>query len=620
MLCVLRLSLDQLIQHSGRLLVRSLRDVRLGQAVHCRQDVRLFVQPRVESDHTFQRRRVAGVDPQNLVRDLHRRPAFAATQRALYQGSEHLQRLVGVGRQVYRRRFGDIPRPVEDEEDAALSALGSFCARARAGKVENLVNKQQLWRLLVQITIRKIYDQRERARALKRGGKAGRKPAGALDRVISALPGPQAQAELADTYRAALDELTDPDLRRLAELELAGVTGTNGKTTTAFLLRALLDADGRQTGLLGTVKSVIGGDEHDVERTTPEAIDLQRTFREMVTAGDRACVIEVSSHALELHRADAIHFAAAIFTNLTQDHLDFHPTMEDYFNAKRRLFTELEPGHAVVNRDDAYGARLARELPTRTTFALDAPADYRALDVRTSVSGSLFKLQGPDGELEVRSPLTGRFNVLNVLGAFAAARALGVSAATCLEAIRTAGQVPGRFQTVDEGQEFAVLVDYAHTPDSLQNVLIAARGITVGRLHVVFGCGGDRDRSKRPLMGEIASRLADRVIVTSDNPRSEDPEAIIAAILAGAEREVEYEVDRRAAIWRAIAGAAAGDVVVIAGKGHEQGQEFDQGRKVPFDDVTVAQEILRQNAAVLAGRAGRGSLPRGGPAWSAGSP
>ncbi len=403
-----------------------------------------------------------------------------------------------------------------------------------------------------------------------------------------------------------------------AELELAGITGTNGKTTTTFLLRALLEADGRQTGLLGTVKSVIGGIEHVVERTTPEGIDLQRTFREMVSAGDRACVIEVSSHALELHRVDAIHFATAIFTNLTQDHLDFHPTMEDYFNAKRRLFTELEPGHAVVNVDDAYGARLAGELPSPTTFALDAPADYRAVDVRTGVSGSRFRLQGPDGELAVSSPLTGRFNVLNVLGAFAAARALDVSAATCLEAISTAGQVPGRFQTVDEGQEFAVLVDYAHTPDSLENVLRAARGITVGRLHVVFGCGGDRDRSKRPLMGEIASRLADRVIVTSDNPRSEAPEAIIAAILAGAGRQVEHEVDRRAAIWQAIAGAAVGDVVVIAGKGHEQGQEFEQGRKVPFDDVTVAMEILRQTTAGTAGQAGRRSLTRGGPAASAG--
>jgi UDP-N-acetylmuramoyl-L-alanyl-D-glutamate--2,6-diaminopimelate ligase len=383
-----------------------------------------------------------------------------------------------------------------------------------------------------------------------------------------------------------------------ARLQTVGVTGTNGKTTTAFLVRALLEAAGRPTGLLGTVKSVIGGVEHEVLRTTPEALDLQRTFGAMLAAGDQACVMEVSSHALTLHRADAIHFAAAIFTNLTQDHLDFHQTMEEYYGAKRLLFTDLVPAHAVVNVDDPYGARLAAELGgAAITFALGHQASYRAGAVQTGLDGSHFTVTAPDGVFELTSPLTGRFNVSNVLGAFAAARALGVDAQTAIEAIAAAGQVPGRFQSVSEGQDYAVLVDYAHTPDSLENVLKAARPLTTGRLHVVFGCGGDRDRGKRPLMGEIAERLADRVIVTSDNPRSEDPAAIIDEILTGSGPDVEHEVDRRIAIQRAISTAAAGDVVVIAGKGHEQGQEFEGGRKIPFDDVTVAREILRGTAS-----------------------
>ncbi|MDQ6731175.1 MAG: UDP-N-acetylmuramoyl-L-alanyl-D-glutamate--2,6-diaminopimelate ligase [Actinomycetota bacterium] len=380
-----------------------------------------------------------------------------------------------------------------------------------------------------------------------------------------------------------------------AELSMVGITGTNGKTTSAFLIRALLEAGGRRTGLLGTVKSVIGGIEHQVQRTTPEAIDLQRTFRAMLDSGDRGCVMEVSSHALELRRADAIHFAAAVFTNLTQDHLDFHPTMEDYFRAKRRLFRGgLRPGAAIVNVDDPYGVRLVTELGGAVSYALrDPAADYQATDVRTGLGGSRFTAQTPDGPLLLTSPLRGEFNVYNVLGALAAARACGVPVETCVGAIAAGGQVPGRFETVDAGQPFGVLVDYAHTPDSLENVLQAARELTSSRLHVVFGCGGNRDRGKRPQMGEIAFRLADRVIVTSDNPRSEDPEGIIAEVLTGISGPVESEADRRLAIEQALTAADAGDVVVIAGKGHEQGQEFAGGRKLPFDDVTVARDILR---------------------------
>jgi UDP-N-acetylmuramoyl-L-alanyl-D-glutamate--2,6-diaminopimelate ligase len=381
-----------------------------------------------------------------------------------------------------------------------------------------------------------------------------------------------------------------------ATLDLVGVTGTNGKTTTAHLVRSLLEADGRRTGLLGTVKSVIGGTEFEVQRTTPEAIDLQRSFRAMLDGGDVACVMEVSSHALELGRVDDSEFAVAVFTNLTQDHLDFHPTMEDYFQAKRRLFTAIGARRAVLNLDDPYGARLATDpgIAAPVTFALEhAGATYRADDLRTDLSGSRFTLHSPDGVAQLSSPLRGRFNVYNVLGAFAAVRALDVPFDTAVSALEQAGQVPGRFETVDEGQPFAVLVDYAHTPDSLENVLAAARDLTGSRVHVVFGCGGDRDRGKRPLMGEIAARLADRVIVTSDNPRSEDPDAIITEILAGIARPVEHDADRRAAIGTAVAGARDGDVVVIAGKGHEQGQEFADGRKIPFDDVAVAREALR---------------------------
>jgi UDP-N-acetylmuramoyl-L-alanyl-D-glutamate--2,6-diaminopimelate ligase len=301
--------------------------------------------------------------------------------------------------------------------------------------------------------------------------------------------------------------------------------------------------------------------------------------------------MEVSSHALELGRVVGIRFACRVFTNLTQDHLDFHDTMHAYFEAKRRLF-QGPNGAQVVNVDDEYGRRIAADIEA-VTFAIDRDADYRARDVEFDLMGSRFTCQTPAGPLELESPLPGLFNVENVLAAVAAARSLGVPAATIAEALPTFGRVPGRFEPVDEGQEFGVLVDYAHTPDSLENVLRAAREVTRRRLHVVFGAGGDRDRGKRPLMGEAARRLADRVLVTSDNPRNEAPEAIIDQVMQGAGPGAEREVDRRRAIARAVETAEPGDVVVIAGKGHEQGQEFENGRKEPFDDVTVAREVLR---------------------------
>ena len=368
-----------------------------------------------------------------------------------------------------------------------------------------------------------------------------------------------------------------------ARLGMAGVTGTNGKTTTCFILRELLEAAGIRTGLLGTVTSFVGGEERATVRTTPEAIDLQATFAEMVAGGDAACAMEVSSHALELGRADAIRWDVAVFTNLTQDHLDFHPSMGDYFLAKRRLF-EADPPVKVVNVDDEYGRRLAADFPDATRYSL---GDVEDLEV--TLGGSRFRLDG----VELSTPMPGAFNVLNCLAAIHAARALGASDDAIARALPAVGRVPGRFEGVDEGQRFAVVVDYSHTPDSLENVLRAARSLAGdGRVVCVFGCGGDRDRGKRPVMGRIAAELSDLPIVTSDNPRSEDPEAIIHEVLAGMPGDAEWHVDRREAIASAIEQARPGDVVVIAGKGHEQGQEFADGRNEPFDDVTVAREVL----------------------------
>lgn len=376
-----------------------------------------------------------------------------------------------------------------------------------------------------------------------------------------------------------------------AELRVAAVTGTNGKTTTAFLIAEILAAAGIQTGLLGTVKQVVGGVEEAVERTTPEAIDLQATFRRMLEGGDRACAMEVSSHALALHRADAIHFEVAAFTNLTQDHLDFHADMEDYFGAKRRLFV-AGPGVAVVNVDDPYGRRLAEEFECVTYSAEGAAADYSAREVTFDAAGASFRV----GELELRTGLPGHFNVANALAALASAVAMGVAPEAAAAGLAAAARVPGRLEPIEEGQAFAVLVDYAHTPDSLENVLRAARRLASGRLIAVFGAGGDRDRDKRPKMGRAGAELADLAVVTSDNPRSEDPAAIVAEVAAGAAGAAEpvVEVDRRAAIALALRRAGPGDTVVIAGKGHEQGQEFEGGRKIPFDDRAVAREELRR--------------------------
>ena len=377
-------------------------------------------------------------------------------------------------------------------------------------------------------------------------------------------------------------------------LVVAGVTGTNGKTTTSYLLRAILEADGRQTGLVGTIEWVVGGASRAAPHTTPEAIDLQRLFSEMLDAGDEAVALEASSHGSHYRRLDRVHFDALVFTNLTQDHLDLHGDMEAYFLAKRQLFTGIVPPPAAVNVGDPYGRRLAEELATAhraplVTYGLRPEVEVRAEGVELGPRGSSFTAAG----IAVETPLLGIFNVENVLGAVAAALLLDLDEEAITQGVSAVAGVPGRFEGVDEGQDFAVVVDYAHTPGALENVLQAARPLGDGRLTVVFGAGGDRDRDKRARMGEVARTLADTVVVTSDNPRSEDPLAIVEAILRGAGTDVEVDPDRRSAIEGALTAAGAGDVVVIAGKGHEQGQEI-AGVVHPFDDREVAREVLRR--------------------------
>ena len=408
---------------------------------------------------------------------------------------------------------------------------------------------------------------------------------------------------LVPSVRAALAPLADafygsPSRR----MDLIGVTGTNGKTTTTFMLEAIFRAAGLVPGVMGTVEVHVGDTVLPVVHTTPEAPDLQRLLAEMADSGVQAAAMEVSSHGLALGRVDATRFRAAIFTNLTQDHLDFHRDLEDYYQAKRRLFTPAFTGLGVVNLDDPFGRRLATEARQAgielVTTGTAPGVDWRAVDLEAALDGTRFRVLGPAGERELRLRLAGHFNVANALGALAAASALGIDLDTTAAGLQSLAGVPGRFEHVDCGQRFTVLVDYAHTPDSLENVLRAARAVTDGRVLVVFGCGGDRDRAKRPLMGEIAGKLADLAVVTSDNPRSERPEAIVAQIVEGVRRSAgpdrhHVEVDRRAAIRHALRLARPGDAVLLAGKGHEQGQEFEGGRKIPFDDRVVAAEELR---------------------------
>jgi UDP-N-acetylmuramoyl-L-alanyl-D-glutamate--2,6-diaminopimelate ligase len=386
------------------------------------------------------------------------------------------------------------------------------------------------------------------------------------------------------------------------DLMLLGVTGTSGKTTTTWLLEPILVAAGHVAGLIGTIETRIAGESMPGVRTTPDSLDLQRTLAEMRTAGVTAVALEVTSHALSLHRVETLFFEAAAFTNLTQDHLDFHAGMEDYFEAKRSLFVPGRVGHGAINVDDAYGRTIMESAAVDMVgFGVAHDADVRAESLRTGPWGMEFVALSPRGELKIKVPLIGEFNLSNCLAAVSVALAAGIDPSAIEAGLQSVRAVPGRFEAVDAGQPFSIVVDYSHKPDALDNVLREARRIArqnrgEGRVVCVFGCGGDRDRSKRPLMGRVAAAGADIVVVTSDNPRSEDPQAIIAEVVQGitAERSDGPEasiVDRRAAIEFAIGEATDGDVVVIAGKGHESGQVFADHTE-PFDDRIVVREAL----------------------------
>jgi UDP-N-acetylmuramoyl-L-alanyl-D-glutamate--2,6-diaminopimelate ligase len=421
------------------------------------------------------------------------------------------------------------------------------------------------------------------------------------------LPGGTVGRILVPDTRSALPRLADVYYGHPSRaLRVIGITGTNGKTTTSYFCEALLRARGLETGLIGTIEYAIRGRARPAGQTTPEALELQGLLAEMVAAGVGGVAMEVSSHALELRRVDAVAFDVAVFTNLTQDHLDFHGTMERYAAAKARLFFELlggggKPGAtAVLNADDPVGARWAARLPRPVlTFGLGPGHALRPLTVAAEAHGIRLEAATPVGPVLVHSRLIGEHNVMNLLGAVGVGVALGLSADAIGTALARVTAVPGRFERVEAGQDFLVVVDYAHTPDALRRVLETARRLTPGRLGVVFGAGGDRDRGKRPLMGRVAATLADRIWLTSDNPRSEDPVAIIEEVAAGVvpppRDGYTKHPDRREAIHAALAWARRADTVVIAGKGHETYQ-IVAGQVLPFDDRLVAREFLTARA------------------------
>ncbi|MCL5292444.1 MAG: UDP-N-acetylmuramoyl-L-alanyl-D-glutamate--2,6-diaminopimelate ligase [Actinobacteria bacterium] len=415
---------------------------------------------------------------------------------------------------------------------------------------------------------------------------------------MSSLDVPQI---LVGDSRATLAALADAYYAHpTRSLKLVGVTGTNGKTTTTFLVESIFKAAGLKAGLVGTVECHIADEIVPVVRTTPEASDLQRTFNEMVSRGIEAAVIEASSHALDLHRVDGCDFDVAVFTNLSQDHLDYHSSIESYFEAKMLLF-DRDGVVGVVNADDEYGRRIARKMGDRCIrYSTKDKVEVYARKRAVSATGSHFTMETHAGRIGIRLKFPGSFNVQNALAATGSAIALGIPIEDIKEGLESLEGVSGRFERVLAGHDRTIIVDYAHTPDGLEKTLTAARELTEGKLICVFGCGGDRDRAKRPLMGEVSGRLADRTIITSDNPRGEEPVAIIAEIERGTRRVpgVDYMIveDRREAIKRAIMEAGKGDFVVIAGKGHERGQIFAD-RTLPFSDRQVAKEIVKELAA-----------------------
>lgn len=402
------------------------------------------------------------------------------------------------------------------------------------------------------------------------------------------------EAVVSDTRRALAIAAARFHADPTSRLEVFGVTGTNGKTTTTYLMDSVLRAAGHVTGLIGTVETRIAEERLPSGRTTPESADVQALFARMCDEGVSAVTMEVSSHAIDLHRVDGIRFAVAAFTNLTQDHLDYHRTIEEYWSVKRRLFTDFDVRERVVDIDDAFGARLAAELGVFWTVGRAEQAQVRATDEVAGPRSTLFTLRTPAGDARVDLPLAGAYNVSNALAAAGSALASGIGLAEVVTGLERAPQVPGRLERIEAGQPFSVYVDYAHTPDSLAKAIAAVRAVTAGQVITVFGCGGDRDPEKRPLMGRAAGEGSDRVVVTSDNPRSEDPVGIVLAIEDGLRDTgavYEVEIDRRTAIGHALAIAGPTDAVLIAGKGHEDYQIFSD-RTIHFDDREVAREEL----------------------------
>src|SRR5436309_5037791 len=419
------------------------------------------------------------------------------------------------------------------------------------------------------------------------------------------IASPRATCLVVDDSRETLADLSAAFYGMPArKLKMAAVTGTNGKTTTTFLIKHICEKAGVRCGLLGTVQYEIGDRILPAIRTTPEALDIQELLAQIVNAGGRAAAMEVSSHALAQERTRGIEWDVAVFTNLTQDHLDYHGTMENYFEAKAKLFKQLpfqrkkKKPVAIINIDDRYGRQLLEKIDKKVsvvTFGMGALADFRASNYRMEFGGTSYQLDARGKSYLIRVPLIGRFNVANSLAALAAAKALGVGLREAVLSLAKSPQVPGRLEMVPAKRQFQVFVDYAHTPDALLNVLKTLRELGPRRLIVVFGCGGNRDREKRPLMGQVVDQNADFAIITSDNPRKEDPDQIIAEIGKGFRGDrFEKITDRSAAIERAVEIAQPRDIVLIAGKGHENYQEFSD-HTVPFEDIQVARRALENH-------------------------
>lgn len=382
-----------------------------------------------------------------------------------------------------------------------------------------------------------------------------------------------------------------------SRIKIAGITGTNGKTTTSYLIHGILESAGIDSGLIGTVQYLVGGQILNAARTTPESPDLLALLEAMVKAECQACIMEVSSHALTLHRVSGVRMEVGVFMNLTRDHLDFHNDMESYFRAKASLFDRGQVRNRVINRDDVYGARLLEELGNDAlTYGMDTGEIHPRGPIQGSADGSTFQLETPWGKVQVGTSLPGRFNVYNIMAAVGTCGFLGLKADAIAEGLARVKRVPGRFEKVDRGQPWMAVVDYAHTPDALENLLGNARDLTGGQVIVVFGCGGDRDKSKRAIMGEVATRLADVVYVTSDNSRGENPDAIIDDIMEGLQGDPDKMIrvtDRREAIRLAVRRARPEDILLLAGKGHENYQIIGQ-RILPFSDVDELTRAIDQ--------------------------